>query len=355
MSQPSSSAEPTLGARLRELRAESSSTQGTLAGALGLATSSISAYEKDTLRPTDARLRDIATYVVLSRQSAGGARREKVPAEGQLTEEQRSARDALLDELRRLRVRAQEQAAEGGGRRDLWTFEPGESVMLVCGRLESIEHPYTDSSDPNFTALLSYADLDAFVELHGHVRMRNPHSEVRFTRADQLTADALKSHLVMIGGPGLNATLQQVFRRTTLPIRQDAHPQLENGEVFYISEQADPHLPVFDQSDRPQLIEDIGLFARLANPYNASRTLTWCSGVYARGVFGTVRLTTDADLRDSNMDYLSDRFANATQFAVLANVPVVSGSAMTPDLQNPASRLYEWSDEEDPATTGTSR
>ncbi|HEV7657950.1 MAG TPA: helix-turn-helix transcriptional regulator [Mycobacteriales bacterium] len=349
MSQPSPGAEPTLGARLRELRGESSSTQGTLAAALGLATSSISAYEKDTLRPTDTRLRDIATYVVLARDP-DGTRREELPPEGQLTEEQRAERDGLLDELRRLRVRTQEQADETGGRRDLWAFEPGESVMLVCGNLEGTEHPYSDPGDPNYTALLSYADLDAFVELHGHIRMRNPQAEVRFTQPDKLKADDLTSHLVMIGGPGLNKTLQQVFARTRLPIRQDKHPEFKNGEVFYVEKQDEPHLPVFDRSDPPQLTEDIGLLARLTNPFNAASTLTWCSGVYSRGVFGAVRLTTDAKLRDSNMDYLTDR---GSQFAVLVKVPVVSGSAMTPDLQNPDSRLRIWSDDEDSDATGT--
>jgi transcriptional regulator with XRE-family HTH domain len=330
--------EPTLGSRLRGLRG--SAPQRSIAEAIGVRASSISGYENGTLLPPEVRLRNYATYAVARR--AGG--RGRIPAEDELKDTERSKRDELLDELMGLRDAAAQQS---DSTEDLWTFPAGEPVRLVSGQLQDVVHPYADIRNPNYTDLLSFADLDALVELLGHVRMRNPKSDVRLVRADRLVAaDNLSSHIVMIGGPGLNVPLQQIFEGTSLPVTQRPHPKVENGEVFHVEGQKEPSLPVFT-GDPPRLIGDIGIFARLTNPFNSLRTLTWCSGVFSRGVYGAVRLLSDADLRDQNGAYLAERFSTATQFAVLTRVPVVLGGAITPDLQNDEARLYEWSDAEE--------
>ena len=45
--------------------------------------------------------------------------------------------------------------------------------------------------DPNYTELLSYADLDALVELHGHIRAENPAMDVFFKTAPNVVPDDL--------------------------------------------------------------------------------------------------------------------------------------------------------------------
>jgi transcriptional regulator with XRE-family HTH domain len=347
MTQPQAGPAPELGARLRELRTESEATQKEVAAALGLGVSSISMYEKGAV-PPDARLADYASFFA-ARQVRGD---DRSPAGGQPAASQRIQKE-LLDELLALRPR-READVEPLPVKDLWTFAPGEPIMLVVGELEDMNHPYSAEAHRNYTEALRFADLDALVELHGHIRARNPDSDVRFIRADQLTAsDNMTRHLVMLGGPGLNPRLQQILGRTPLPIRQTKHPDVEDGEVFVVLGQ-EPALPEFTEDEDPLLTEDVGLFARLTNPLTSTRTLTWCSGIFARGVLGAVRLLTDASLRDQNAAYLTQRFAAATQFAILARVPVLLGETITPDLQNDDARLYEWSDAE-PRQPGEAR
>ena len=91
-----------------------------------------------------------------------------------------------------------------------------------------------------------------------------------------------------------------------------------------------------------ELVEDLAFLARLKNPFNVSRTLTIFNGVHSRGVVGAVLALTDEVLGPSNEEYLSRRFGDEG-FAILAKVPIVSGRALAPDLQNPAMRLFEWS------------
>lgn len=341
-------AEPTtLGGRLRELRKRRWPgrvvTQRELADALGLAMSSISGYENGALSPPEPRLREYATFFATARSVAGGTSR--LLSDADLTDDEGARRDELLRELLSLRPQDPGAPASGGSavyRRDPWSFPPGERIRLICGLLEDMTHPYRETSDPNYTELLSYADLDSLVELYAHLRMRNPDSDVRYLRADRLTApDDINSHLVVLGGPGLNTGLQQILRRTALPVDQQEDKRIANGEVFVVRGRSAPFLPAFTGDE---LTEDVGLLARLTNPFNTSRTLTWCSGVYSRGVLGAVRTLTDAVLRDKNEAYLTERFAAATQFAILSRVPVVRGRALTPDLQNDDVRWYEWSD-----------
>lgn len=341
MTQPQSADAPELGARLRELRVESGATQREVAGALGLAVSSISSYEKGTV-PPEARLADYATFFSISRARAGG----RLEADGELAESDQATRKGLLDELLALRPRRSASDTRPRVAPDLWTFPPGEPIMLVVGQLENMTHPYSDEANRNYTRALAYADQDALLELHGHIRMRNPDSDVRFIRNDQLTAsDNITRHLVMLGGPGLNTRLQQILGRTPLPVRQRKEPGVEDGEMFVVPGR-DLDLPEFTDDKIPLLMEDVGLFARLTNPLTSARTLTWCSGIFARGVLGAVRILTDASLRDQNAAYLAERFVDATQFAIMARVPVLLGETITPDLQNEDARLYEWSDAE---------
>lgn len=333
-----------LGLRLRELRLESGATQKEVADALGLGVSSISAYEKGALLPP-RRLEDYATFFAVRRSRGDG----EVPGQlGELSDPERSDRATLLRELRGL-VTAQDEPA------DLWTFPPGEPIVILCGRLDNMTHPYSTVRDPNFTDLLTFADLDALIELHGHIRMRNPDSHVRFVRADRVTsADTIASHVVILGGPGLNDGLVQMLDGTGLPVSQEEHPDVTNGEVFYGAGD-EPELPQFAGRGTPRLTGDVGLFARLVNPYDSSRTLTWCSGIYSRGVLGAVRLLTDAERRDRNGTYLAERFGPATQFAILARVRVAFGAAITPVLHDDDVRLYEWSDAEGPEQPGEAR
>jgi hypothetical protein len=80
---------------------------------------------------------------------------------------------------------------------------------------------------------------------------------------------------------------------------------------------------------------------RLRNPFKINRTLTICNGILSRGVFGAVRCLTDVSVREENEKYLSERFPDG-EFAILLRVPVVTNETLSPDLQNPTARLYEW-------------
>jgi hypothetical protein len=336
-----------LARRLRELRERQwpgvRITQGMLAEALGGSTPLVSGWESttNTSVPPAGRLLPYATIFATRRSVKEG--RVRVLPEQELTDDERAARDALHRELLDLRTAALDQAAPAPGakRHGTWYFPDVNPVRLVCGKLSRPSDSYAELLDPNYTELLQYADLDALVELFGHVRMENPSSDVRYRLAEALRPDDLVAHLVLIGGIFLNPASRWIGAKINLPVRQVSVPEVAEGEVFVVD--GERFLPEISDDPALGLVEDVGLLVRMSNPNNSATTLTICNGVFSRGVLGAVRTLTDAQLRDQNEAYLASRFADASQVGVLMRVPVLRGNVATPDLTNPDIRLYEWS------------
>jgi hypothetical protein len=189
------------------------------------------------------------------------------------------------------------------------------------------------------------------IEIYGHLRAANPTLDVFHRITGDVRSDDLSAHVVLLGGIAWNAVtrrFQEAIGR--VPITQIVDPEFETGEIFEVGD--DRFYPEWEDApgrdkeaepDAPEkvLSEDVGFLARLPNPFNISRTLTICNGIHSRGVYGSVRCLTDARVRDANEEYLSERFPGGI-FALLLRVPVVGGEALSPDLQNPQARLYEW-------------
>jgi transcriptional regulator with XRE-family HTH domain len=363
MSAPSEPAAPPveLARRLRSLRQERSIPQRRVADALGVSVSLVSAWESETNSavPPPDRMRDLATFYGVEKvqRSAGG----RVPADDELSSDEQDSRDKILAKLKSLPPQPARPAAtatgpQGADNRSPLRFPPGEDIRIVCGKLdqpkspdgEDAGHIYTNPDDLNHTDLLTFADVDALIELFGFLRKVNPSSDVRFIRSDRLqiaadSADDLTSHLILLGGVGLNDLTRPVLRLAGLPIKQTRHQRfLDKGEVFEITEGDRKGEQVLPEVEDDVLLEDVGLLGRAVNPYHSGRTLTIFNGVFARGVVGSVRALTDEKLRGQNESYLNGHFADTNTFAILMRVPVLVGRAQTPDLQNARMRLYEW-------------
>jgi transcriptional regulator with XRE-family HTH domain len=339
-----------LALRLRELRTRNwprQLTQAALARLLHVAETTVSSYETGQAAPGDDKLRAYATVFVRPRLLPNG--HPHVPTEDQLSPDERTARDALFAELRQLRDR---HLAHEFPRRRTWQFPDETPVRLVSGRIPAADASKLAAPDhQNFTRLLGHADLDAMVELYGHLRAENPGSDVRYMLPDEMSDADLSGHVVVVGGLGwAEATESFLGVLDDHPVRQVTSPDFSDGEIFVV-DPPDGGEPVrYEPQYRAQLnkdalfryVADVGYFARMPNPYNLSATLTICSGVHSRGVHGAVRMLTHAGLRERNEEYLARRFGTASQYGLLFRVPVNSRRIVTPEISNRETRLFEW-------------
>jgi transcriptional regulator with XRE-family HTH domain len=342
-------AEIRLAQRLRGLRDDASLTQAQLAAAFAeeqpVVAGTVSLWEnvKRPAAPPSARLDAYARFFATERSWRGPTPR-LIPL-SEFTPEELRRRDELEDELGRL-VDAVRELHEPSTSARYWRFDDDGPVTIICPDLPAdAEGPLASPSNPNFTNLHRFADLDALIELHGHIRAENaPDYGVFFKRASEVNSDDLSSHVVLLGGIAWNEVTKTLLRYLVrLPVGQLNDPKVTTGEVFSarVGEKSQIFYPSWSPDDPDQLTEDVALLARLANPFNVSRTLTICNGIHSRGVLGAVRALTDARLREPNENYIAERFPDG-EFALLLRVPVVNGQALSPDIRNSHNRLWEW-------------
>lgn len=363
-----------LARRLRALREEHwpgrKVQQAQLAAALSRAGKSVSvplvsSWESRTNPkvPPAFRIQDIASFFASPRSFDGKVGR--LLSLDELTGPERAAREELLQELTRLRGEAlaapgadpdldivfdltqgvAQSFAEG-----LYRFRAGDRITIVCGQVPEEmlrQMPYTDPLEPDFVMSYQYSDLDALIELFGHLRARNPTSPVGFKAADQLESDDYTGHLISLGGVDWNVATSSVLADLQLPVVQVNEWDKEGGAYFEVAEDDGrkvAHRPRLDESGGKKILqEDVALFARAVNPFNRKRFVTICNGMYGRGTYGALRALTDERFRDRNMEYIRARFASSEAFCILTRVTVKNTVTLTPDWTVPETRLFEWS------------
>ena len=339
-----------LARRLRSLResAAGTLTQAQLAAALSgegrVATATLSSWESTTnpKTPSETRLRAYARFFCTTRSLEG---KPHLLPKTDLTSEERDQADELESELLEL------LSPEEHPIRRSFRFEAGP-IVVVCPTVPQEEQgPLADEENPNFTKLRQYGDLDALVELYGHLRAENPTLDVFHRLTSDVASDDLSSHLILLGGVAWNKVTRRIQRALSrIPIQQVEVDDLNTGEIFRvgIGKSEREFRPKYEDfgGDREQ-VADVGYIVRRRSPYQTDRTLTICNGIHSRGVYGAVRCLTDKRVRDENERYLADRFPDG-EFAVLVQVPVVTTETLSPDLRNPDSRLFEWDLSEDP-------
>lgn len=334
-------------------------TQAQLAAAFStehqVAAATISAWEStsNTKFPNHDRLRAYARFFATRRSIEG---EPKLIPESELDE-------AELTELRSLESRLLGQLGiEPDERPGTFTFANGPVTIICPEAPERLRGLLASERAPNFTKLQQYADLDALIEIHGHVRAANPSLDVFHRLASEADADDMQTHVIVLGGIVWNEAsrrFQHALRKVPITQLRDPElgpdetvdPKLDIGEIFSVEHaggDANLFRPVWageGEGDERELTEDVAYLARIPNPFNSRRTLTICNGVHSRGVLGAVRCLTDAQVRDGNEQYLADRFPDG-QFALLLRVPVVTNKVLSPDLQTPDTRLFEWPPED---------
>jgi hypothetical protein len=319
-------------------------TQGQLAKALSsegrVAAATVSSWESMTnpKTPPEARISAYARFFCTERSLE--CEPHLIP-EDQLT-------PGELDRFRELESHLFElsrtQDRQG---RQIFRFDAGPVIVICPDVPEKVRGALADEKNANFTKLQQYGDLDALIELYGHLRAENPTLEVFHRLAtDAVYSDDLSSHVILLGGIGWNRFtrhIQSIINQ--VPITQTEVDDLKDGEIFCVEtsdgERRAWYPEYADLGNGKELIEDVAYLARIGSPFRVNRTLTICNGIFSHGVLGAVRCLTDPTVREENEKYLADRYPDG-KFAILLRVRIVANRILPPDLRDPATLLYEW-------------
>lgn len=386
----------TLGARLRDLRNSWSLTQGQLSGALGLSGALVSSWENGSAVPPEERLNSYARFFA-TRRSVQQRPATLIPSED-LNSEEEVRRGDLIEELVRLR-----DEALGGGQMQLretgalggrfWYFPDGQPITILCTPLSRVQLGYTEEasrtgalppavqyatnpSHPNSVQNLGNGDIDALLELVGHIRAENPTADVRWLTYDRITsADQLTGHLVVLGSGdadrsplpmGDTSAVYALQAQLDFPVASrwpegsdaefggefvvtvdiegrptDDREKIEKEEVYrprYIRDEATDDRPWVLARGAPQLTADLAYLVRARNPLNPGAKITMISGMFSRGTYGGVRAFTDATFRARNEQWLASAL-DPEDFWILFRVAVLADRTITPDLSRASIRL----------------
>lgn len=333
-----------LSERLRELREQHGLTQRQLAGVLHGEGTMVSMWETARRLPPEDRLMAYARLFATPRSfSAKGPPR--LIDDEDMTEEERRRFEELEREL--LDLREEAQRSGDGTRVDpapqsrVFRFNDGAPVTIVCADVPEAERPsYAAPTNLNYVRASAFADLDALLDLFGHLRAENPTEQVRIRASGELKKEEMSGHLVLLGGSVWNEATAWLSQQIGLPLKQDT---VDGEEIL-----------VLDQNQKPQqfrvrrdgnvLLEDVGVFVRAPNPQAPQYTITMCNGITTRGVRGAVQCFADYQLRWRNEEYMATRFAGHASYGIVVRVEVLpmSGEPLTPDLTKARTRLYEW-------------
>lgn len=321
-------------------------TQAALAKVLGgeepLSPATVASWENKLAPKLPPRERVLAYAQFFATRRSLEPRPNLVPLDS-FSPEEEAEYTKLSEKLLRMHGAARGTDEPSVARRS-WHFTDSGPVTLICPRLPDEERPpMSYPGSPNYTQLLSFADLDSIVELFGHVRAENPATQVILKSSPEVQPDDLTGHVAIIGGVGWNRVTARLLNLARLPVEQREDPAVKFGEIFIIKE-ADveqKYLPIWSANDPLELMEDVGLLVRMPNPLNSARTLTMCNGIHSHGVYGAVRSLTDERLRESNERYIAENFPDQ-KFCILMRAQIIEGRVMTPDFSSPGNVLYQW-------------
>ena len=107
-------------------------------------------------------------------------------------------------------------------------------MIVICPTAPpDVQGPLADEQDPNFTKMRQYGDLDALIELYGHLRAENPSLDVFHRTTTAVMADDFSSHVILLGGIGWNKVAARFQRATSqVPIEQTPVDDLPDRRDF---------------------------------------------------------------------------------------------------------------------------
>jgi transcriptional regulator with XRE-family HTH domain len=340
--------------RLRALRGDI--PQRTIAKGLGVSVPLISSWETGKAVPPAERIGGYA-QLFASERSIDARGSVKLLPVGELTGPEMERYRSLLAELHSLRPSALPPQALPQMPVDLetrapwegmWHFRDRSPITIVCAALPAelrADERYTSPESPDFIELYAYSDLDALMELYGHLLSANPGVSVVRKLADNLSQEDITNHLVLLGGVDWNPMTRRVMAALDLPVSQEMRDDEPDIGAFRVVDADGVHVfPSTREAGHPhdRLTSDVAQFCRGPNPFNRKRTVTICNGNYGRGTYGAVRALTDPRFRDRNRDYLESRFREDDTYSLLAQVSIVDGEVITPDWTLEGTVLHEW-------------
>lgn len=161
--------------------------------------------------------------------------------------------------------------------RAFWSVFSDAPCQIVMGR-------HREFTQFEYSGFLGVGDAMAMTELQSHFEGIGL-KDVKVSFADRLDGDALKTHLVVLGGPDGNVVAREIVRRVSSTVRFGSPERHEIA--FYDSQTAKTYVPSGTGTD--EINDDYGAIFYTSNPFYPERKVMLIAGSFGYGTWAGCR------------------------------------------------------------------
>lgn len=169
---------------------------------------------------------------------------------------------------------------------DLWDIgrDGSGTIFLVTGNIPpTADHP----------SLIHAGDKHASLMALRHLSQVGRLDDVRFMESHEVRDEHLQENLVLIGGPYWNQVTRRLMTEVCAPFVFDFSDNNTDETPLLDAETGDNHCGKWSCG---RLCHDVGLFARLQNPYNEDRHVILVAGIETSSVQGILEVFSDSQI-----------------------------------------------------------
>lgn len=220
--------------------------------------------------------------------------------------------------------------------RQLWGFNPGDVVYLVCPELEepdSRQHP-----EPNeFLYLGKYGDIDALITLFSTLSKLYPNITLRICTGKEFKAYKPipnSENLILLGGPDYNEITRHYMKNT----RRVPYKFIDAGdesEAIKLPRGYGMAQAAIEMDDSRANGIDYGFFVRFQNPHNKKKTIIMVNGIHTYGVYGAAKCFAlnqdgETDVSTENCKKILSKIGKHSKFGVHFKLQIMQNEVATP-------------------------
>lgn len=167
--------------------------------------------------------------------------------------------------------------------RSFWNAFSDAPCQIVMGRHRAFKR-FENSG------FLDIGDAMAMTEMQGHFAAMGL-NDVKISFADRLDGDALKTHLVVLGGPNANVVAREIVRRINSTIR---FGRPERHEIaIYDSQTAKVYAPKGTGTN--EITDDFAIIIYASNPFAPEKQMMLIAGSFGYGTWAGSRFLASRD------------------------------------------------------------
>jgi|GEM_PF-1983803 len=232
-----------------------------------------------------------------------------------------------------LQKKAYDYIHEQSNSESIFNFSDSSIVNIVCPEIpEKYRNKYSKKFSKDYLRRAKFADPDTLDLVTTHLARKFPHLSINDFTCSAPPKNLYSYDLICIGGPGWNTLTRDLIDIYNIPLQYGDYS--EGKEDFYIKNTLTNKEYRTQYSSSGRIIKDIGIFAKLPQFGNESKSVYLINGIQTFGVLGTAHSFIDTNFREKNISIIERNVNETSDFYLLIFELSILESDVIPSIIN---------------------